>query len=65
MTSPLFIVIHPDQVVPLAVGGEMILPPPYEARFFLSVCNHALAFLFGIAGAMAAKGLQPTSTPPK
>jgi hypothetical protein len=65
VTSPLFNIIHPEQVIPLAVGGDMILPPPYEARFFLSVCNHALAFVFGIGGAISAKMLQPTARPLK
>jgi hypothetical protein len=35
-------------------------PPPYDPRNFLAICNHALACLLGIAGAIFAQVLYAT-----
>jgi hypothetical protein len=58
--TPLFHFIHLDSRVPLLVGGEMILPPVYNASDFISICHHAIAGLLGVVGAIVAQVLYAT-----
>jgi hypothetical protein len=46
----LFTVVHPDRWFAMAVGGEVLLPSPYDARFFAAVCHHAVACVLGLIG---------------
>ena len=58
----LFTVVHPDRWFAMAVGGEVLLPSPYDARFFTSVCHHSVACVLGLIGAGAAEWIHRNSS---
>jgi len=56
----LFHVIHPDDEVPLRMGGSWIAPPPYLSHDFARICQCAVATLLGLFGSLLAQYLYAT-----
>jgi hypothetical protein len=56
----LFHVVHPDDEVPLRVGGSWTAPPPYNSQDFERICLCAFATLLGLLGALIAQYLYVT-----
>jgi len=56
----LFHIVHPDEEMPLRVGGSWIARPPYSSGDFQRICQCALATLLGLCGALFAQYLHAT-----
>jgi len=56
----LFHLVHPDDEVPLRMGGSWIAPPPYLAPDFARICQCALATLLGLLGSLLGQYLYAT-----